>query len=283
MIDIIIDTLIDAIKLLPFLFVAFLIIELVEHKLSKKSKEIITKSKKFGPILGGIIGAFPQCGFSVLATNLYISRLITLGTLIAIYLSTSDEMLLILISNRVELKLIFTILLIKIFIGIICGFIIDLVFRKSITKMRSKDYEICDIDNCHCNDSIMKSSFIHTVKTMSFIIVITFIINILFSTVSVDSLEKIFLKNSIFSSFISCIIGLIPTCGASIMLTEFYLSGIISMPALIAGLLTGSGVAILVLFKSNRNLKENLKILLMIYTIGVCSGIVLQLLEGFII
>lgn len=283
MIDIIIDTLLDAIKLVPFLFVAFLIIELVEHKLSKKNKEVITKSKRIGPMLGGIIGAFPQCGFSVLATNMYISRLITLGTLIAIYLSTSDEMLLILISNRVELKLIFIILLIKVFIGIICGFIIDLALRKNTTKTQSEDYEICDIDNCHCNDSIIKSSFIHTVKTMFFIIVATFILNVLFSTISISSLEKVFLKNSIFAPFISSVIGLIPTCGASIMLTEFYLSGIISMSSLIAGLLTGSGVAILVLFKSNKNLKENLKILLLVYTIGVFSGVVISLIENFLI
>lgn len=283
MIDIIIDTLIDAIKIVPFLFVAFLIIELVEHKLSKKSKKIITKSNRVGPMIGGIIGAFPQCGFSVLATNLYISRIITLGTLIAIYLSTSDEMLLILFSNRVELKLIFTILLIKIFIGIICGFIIDLIFRKNVTKTHSEDYEICDIDNCHCNDSIIKSSFIHTVKTMFFIIIVTFILNILFSTVSVSSLEKIFLKNSIFAPFISSVIGLIPTCGASIILTELYLSGIISMSSLIAGLLTGSGVAILVLFKSNKNLRENVKILLLVYAIGVCSGVVIRVIENFLI
>ncbi len=283
MIDIIYDTLIDSIKLVPFLFIAFLIIELFEHKFSNKSRNLVTRTKKFGPILGGVLGAFPQCGFSVLATNLYVSRLITLGTLISIYLSTSDEMLLILMSHKVEVELIFKIIFIKVFIGIVCGLIIDFLTKSNTLKLNEGDYEICDEDNCHCEDSLIKSSFIHTFKTMIFIVIVTFILNILFASISIEILEKIFFKNSIFAPFISSIIGLIPTCGASIMLTEFYLNDVINMSSLIAGLLTGSGVAILVLFKSNKNLRENIKLLLIIYFIGVCSGIVMQLIEKFII
>ena len=131
MLDVIVDTLLDGIKLIPFLFIAFLILELLEHKLSGKNKKIIEKSGKFGPIIGSMLGAFPQCGFSVAATNFYATRIITLGTLISIYLSTSDEMLPLLISEGVDIKLIIKVLGIKILIGMISGFIMDLIFRKS--------------------------------------------------------------------------------------------------------------------------------------------------------
>ena len=127
MIDIIKDTLIDGLKLIPFLFIAFLIIEFIEHKLDNKSKTIISKSGKVGPLVGGILGLFPQCGFSVMATNLYITRIITLGTLISIYLSTSDEMLPLLISHNTDISIIIKILAIKLLVGVICGFIIDFI------------------------------------------------------------------------------------------------------------------------------------------------------------
>ena len=123
-------TLLDTIKLLPFLLIAFIIIEYIEHKLTNKTKKIITKSGKFGPILGSILGLIPQCGFSVIATNLYVTRIVSLGTLIAIYLSTSDEMLPILISEKAPITTILLILGIKLVIGILAGTLIDLVIRK---------------------------------------------------------------------------------------------------------------------------------------------------------
>ena len=134
--EIILDTLLDSLKIIPFLFIAFLIIELIEHKLTNKNKEIITKSKKIGPIIGSLLGVIPQCGFSVMATNLYITRIITLGTLISIYLSTSDEMLIIMLSKKVEITLILKILLIKIFFGIIYGVIIDKIINKNKEKLK---------------------------------------------------------------------------------------------------------------------------------------------------
>ena len=155
---IIIHTIIDTLKLFPFLFIAFLIIELIEHKFSKKTIRIVEKSGKLGPLLGGVLGCFPQCGFSVLATNLYVTRIITLGTLVSIYLSTSDEMLPILISKGTDIKTITSILLIKLSVGVISGFIIDFSTRKK-NKINIKD--LCLEDDCHCEKSILKSSFIH--------------------------------------------------------------------------------------------------------------------------
>lgn len=279
MIDIILDTLFDSLKLFPFLFIAFLIIETIEHKLTKKTKNIISKSGKLGPFLGSSLGLIPQCGFSVIATNLYITRIISLGTLIAIYLSTSDEMLPILISEKAPLKIILSIFLIKFIVGLISGYLIDLFFRKKQSKVK-ENYDICHDEHCGCdhNHSIIKSSIIHTTKTLLFLTIVTFILNILFKYIGEHYLSKIFLKGSLIAPFISSLIGLIPTCGSSIMITELYLKGALSFGTMISGLLTGSGVAILVLFKSNKDIKENLNILAIIYFIGVVVGLTIELL-----
>ena len=277
--EIILDTLLDTIKLIPFLLVAFLLIEIMEHKLSKKSKKIITKSKKYGPVLGSLLGAIPQCGFSVMATNLYVTRIISLGTLIAIYLSTSDEMLPILISEKASASLIFKIVLIKVLLGIIYGILIDIIFTRIFKNKEKETFEICDKENCHCEDHLFLSAVKHTIKIILFILITTFILNILLHYIGEDFLTKIFLKNTIFGPFITSLIGLIPNCGASVIITELYLSNAISLSSLIAGLLTNSGAALLVLFKSNKNIKENFFILSILYIIGIFTGIVLELIN----
>lgn len=275
MTDIILDTLIDTLKLIPFLFITFLIIEVIEHKLNNKN--IISKSKKYGPLIGSLLGAIPQCGFSVMATNLYITRIITLGTLISIYLSTSDEMLPILISENINITTIIVIILIKVIFAIIYGIIIDLILSKKQRKQEKENYSICDEEHCHCEKGIFIPALKHTLNITIFIMIITFIINIIFSFVGEDILSKILLKNSIFSPFITSLIGLIPNCASSVMLTELYINNAINVSSLISGLLTGSGTALLILFKSNKNIKENIKILFILYILGVLSGIILEL------
>lgn len=272
--DVIIDTLVDSAKLIPFLFVAFLLIEYIEHKMSKKMENSLKKSGRLGPIIGGLLGAIPQCGFSVLASNLYVTRIITLGTLVAVYLSTSDEMLPILLSSGVAISKVLIIVLTKVVIGIICGIIIDLFVR----KQEKLDYHICDDEHCDCEESILKSAVIHTLKTLLFIAIITFALNLLFAVVNEVKISKLFLKGNIFASFISSLIGLIPNCGASIMITELYLKNVISFGTCIGGLLTGSGLALLVLFKTNKNIKENIKILLIVYFIGAIVGTIINIL-----
>ena len=274
MYEIIEDTLIDAIKLLPFLFVAFLIMEYIEHKLSNKSKEKIEKSGKYGPIVGSILGIFPQCGFSVAATNLYATRVITLGTLISVYLATSDEMLPILLSKKVDIMLIISILLVKVVIGMICGLIVDKLIRLNHDN-EIKDF--CDEEHCDCEHSILKSTVKHTLNIFIFILVAEFILNIIVSYSGFETLESIFMKNSIFGSFITSLIGLIPNCAASVVTTELYLNNVITYGSLIAGLLTGAGVGLLVLFKANKNIKENIQIIILLYGIGVISGIIIDI------
>ena len=276
--EVILDTIVDSLKLIPFLLVAFLIIELLEHKLNNKTKNIITKSKKIGPIIGSLLGVIPQCGFSVMATNLYITRIITLGTLISIYLSTSDEMLIIMISEKVEISLILKILLIKIFFGIVYGLIIDKIINKK-KKDKKTNYELCDKEHCDCNHSILLSAIKHTLHITLFIFIITLIINTIFTLLGDNYLSKILLNNSILSPFITSLIGLIPNCAASVILTELYLNSTISLGALIGGLLTSSGSSLLVLIKNNKNQKENLSIILLLYSLGVLSGIIIELIS----
>ena len=277
LLDVIVDTLLDAAKLVPFLLVAFLLIEFVEHKLGNKGKKVLAKSKKGGPLLGGLLGAIPQCGFSALCTNLYVTRIISLGTLIAVYLSTSDEMLIVMLGEEVAITEILKIIGIKVLVGIIFGYIIDFIFRKKEDK-KNVDTHLCDDDHCDCNHSIIKSTLIHTLKTVLYIIIATFAINILFELIGEDNLSQLFMKDTIFAPFLSSLIGLIPNCGASIALTEFYLNGVISLGTAIGGLLTGAGIGLIILFKQNKNIKENLLIVSMIYLIGSIMGILLNLI-----
>lgn len=275
-------SLLDSIKLLPFLFIAFFIIELIEHKLSDKSKKVISKSGKYGPILGSLLGLIPQCGFSVVATNLYITRILSLGTLISVYLSTSDEMLVILLSRNASISTILPLLGTKFIVGLISGFIIDFLLRNK--KKEKQTYSICEDEHCGCEEeeNLLKSSLIHTIKTFIFIFIATFIITLVFELFGEEYLSKLLLKDTLISPFITSLIGLIPNCASSVILTELYLSNSINFASIISGLLTGSGVAILVLFKSNKNIKENLTILSLVYGIGVITGIIITLITYII-
>lgn len=274
-----IHTIEETIKLIPFLFIAFLIIEFIEHKISKKNEKMLTKAGKFGPLLGSLLGLVPQCGFSVLATNLYITRIISLGSLISIYLATSDEMLIILIADKAPLPLILTILAFKFFIGLVCGYIIDLLYRKKESH-HHHIHELCDHDECHCEEeNIFYSSFKHTLKTLIFIFIALLIVNLIFHNFGEEYLTELLLKNNFIAPFVSSLIALIPSCGSSVIITELYLLSEISFGTLISGLLTNSGIAIMLLFKNNKHLKENIIILSIIYAIGVIAGIILNLIN----
>lgn len=272
---------IDTIKLLPFLFITYLIMEYIEHKTSNKVKETIKKSGKFGPLIGSILGIFPQCGFSVSATNLYATRVITLGTLISVYLTTSDEMLPILITEAVPISTILQILGIKFVIGIIAGFMIDLFIRKT-HKEEQNDHEhigeFCEHEHCHCEDGIWKSAFKHSINILIFIFIVTVIINAIIHLVGEETIAKIVSHNILLGPIIAGLVGLIPNCASSVILTELFVESVISMPILIAGLCVNAGVGLLVLFKTNKNLKENIKIVTLLYCIGVIAGIMLEII-----
>lgn len=277
MLEVIQDALIDSVKLLPFLFITYLIMEYIEHKTSEKSKETIKKSGKFGPLIGSILGIFPQCGFSVSATNLYAARVITLGTLISVYLSTSDEMLPIFISEAVPVSTILKILLVKLVIGMVAGFLIDLFLRiKNKNKQEDeKIVDLCEKEHCHCDHGIIKSSLKHTLNIFIFILIITVLINIAIYFIGEERIAEFIEINPVLGPVIAGLIGLIPNCASSVILTQLYLENIITAATMISGLLVGAGVGLAVLFKTNKGIKQNIKIVGLLYLIGVISGIII--------
>ena len=277
MLDVIKDGLLDTLKILPYLLITFIILEFIEHKLSHKNKEILSKNKKYGPFIGSILGALPQCGFGAMASELFSSRVITIGTLVAVYLSTSDEMLPIMISEKVDILLLLKIIGFKIIIGIIVGLIIDLMLKKK--EEHNHIHDLCEEEHCECEkDGIIISSIKHTLKIGLFILIANLLINILIFKVGEDTISNILLNKNIFTYFLSSLVGLIPNCASSVIMTELYLSKLITLGTLFSGLLTGSGIGLLILFRTNKNLKENLLILSIIYFTGVFIGLIIDLI-----
>lgn len=327
MIDIILDTLLDTARLIPFLYITYLIMGILEKRASGTMKNIVRRSGKAGPVIGGILGVVPQCGFSAAASGFYAGRMITLGTLIAIYLSTSDEMLPILISeSSIGMSAIVKILLLKVGIGIVAGIIIDIVFKSTVnepqmmlvqtseqmrgmgntgrmqsvrgqaTKMqtgkmqagrmqgsnRMPDNTICTNVNCICGNgkNVFFAAFIHTFRIAAFILIISFVMNLVIFLVGEDSIKHIFLNKPVIGELLAALVGLIPNCAASVVLTQLYVEGALSFGACMAGLLVGAGVGILVLFRANRRMKENIRVVALLYCIGVISGIILEFLPA---
>lgn len=279
MIDILLDAIMDSVKLVPFLFVTYLIMEYIEHKTKDKTKETIKKSGKYGPFIGSTLGVFPQCGFSVSATNLYAARVITLGTLIAVYLSTSDEMLPIFLSEAVPITTILTILGIKFVVGMIAGFGIDFVMRlKHKDEEEEKIIDLCEKEHCHCEHGIIKSALKHTLNIFIFILLITIVINMAIHLIGEEQISSFLQNQPILGPVIAGMIGLIPNCAASVILTQMYLENVISVSTMISGLLVGAGVGLAVLFKMNKGMKQNIKIVTLLYSIGVIVGIIIELL-----
>ena len=276
LLDVIIDTCLDCLKMLPFLFVAFLMIEALEHYSSEFTAKLLAKVGKAGPIVGAIAGCVPQCGFSVMAANLYAGGIVSVGTLLSVFIATSDEAILIILGNPDYIGEVGTLLITKVVIAIVAGYIIDIFFREKIS-VRKENGNLCHDCGCH-NDhaGIMKPAWNHTVKIFVYLLIFTGILNLCIEVLGIDRLSAILLGNTIFQPVIAAIIGLIPNCAASVILTQLYLSGAISFASVIAGLCTGAGIGLVVLFRMNHNKKENFKILGALYVIAVIAGIILE-------
>lgn len=292
MLDVIMDTVTDSLKLLPFLFVTYLVMEYIEHKMGERTRESIEKSGRFGPVLGGAAGIFPQCGFSAAASNLYAGRVITLGTLIAVFLSTSDEMLPILLSEQAAAGVILKLLGLKIAIGMAAGLVIDiLIRRKSLPVLEKHGHDdeghidighVCEHEHCGCENGIFRSALKHTLQIFFFILIISFVLNGIIYLAGEDFLMNLVLNKPVIGPVIAGLVGLVPNCASSVILTRLYLEGVMGLGAMLAGLLAGTGVGLLVLFKVNNHIKENIKILLLLYGIGVFSGILIDI-SGIVI
>ena len=281
LVEILEDAVIDSIKLLPFLFVSYLIIELLEHKASDKIKKYLLKSGKFGSIVGAIFGVVPQCGFSVTASTLYAGRVITVGTLIAVFISTSDEAIPVLLSNPESLSKILPIIITKVLLAIVVGLVIDFfIVRKKVENKEVEEkehiHEMCE--HCHCKENMLLSVLKHTFNVFIFIFLFNIILNLLITLIGEENLSKLLLSGSVLQPIVSALIGMIPNCAASVLLTELYIEGTISFASIISGLSVGAGVGMIVLFKENKNLKENLKILISTFLVSVIFGVLIEVL-----
>lgn len=279
MTEIIIDSVIDSIKLLPFLFLTYLFMEWLEHKTGSAARNTIRTAGKLGPVWGGLLGVIPQCGFSAAASSLFTGRVITVGTLIAVYLSTSDEMFPIMISNAVPAATIIKILACKAAIGIISGLVVEYVYTHVLKKQEKEMdiHEICEEERCNCEHGLLSSALTHTLHVFVYIFLISLALNIIIGLVGEETLAGLFTGAPVIGELIAALVGLIPNCASSVVITQLYLDHIIGAGAMMAGLLVNAGVGLLILFRLNHDRKQNFRIIGLLYGLGVFWGIIIEL------
>ncbi len=279
------DALIDSAKMLPFLFLAFLLMEFIEHKAGDKLADFLRRlggKTALGPAAGAVIGCVPQCGFSVAASNLYAGRVITVGTLIAVFLSTSDEAVPVLLAHPDMAGSIWKLIAVKIAVAVIAGVAADLIVR--IFKIRMGDESIedmCTEMGCGCeNHGIWYSALKHTVNIIIFILIVNILLGTVMSLAGAEAVRSVLGSMGAFRPFAAGLVGMIPNCAASVFITELYADGAISFGTAAAGLCTGAGVGLAVLFRANKNIKENLAVTGTVYAVGVACGILLNIFAG---
>lgn len=271
LVDAIVDTTFDCLKMLPFLFVAFILIEALEHYSSDFTAKALAKVGRAGPVVGAVAGCVPQCGFSVMAANLYAGGIISVGTLLSVFIATSDEAILIIMSNPERIREVGILLAAKVIIAVTAGYIIDIFFQNQLATVKESG-NLCKDCGCDEEDAgIWKPAWHHTIRIFIYLFIFTGILNLCIEIFGIEQLSKFLLGNTIFQPVIAAIIGLIPNCAASVILTQLYLNGAISFASVIAGLCTGAGIGLVVLFKMNRNKRENLKIVGVLFLVAVAA------------
>ena len=280
LVDAIVDTTFDCLKMLPFLFVAFILIEALEHYSSDFTAKALAKVGRAGPVVGAVAGCVPQCGFSVMAANLYAGGIISVGTLLSVFIATSDEAILIIMSNPERIREVGILLAAKVIIAVTAGYIIDIFFQNQLATVKESG-NLCKDCGCDEEDAgIWKPAWHHTIRIFIYLFIFTGILNLCIEIFGIEQLSKFLLGNTIFQPVIAAIIGLIPNCAASVILTQLYLNGAISFASVIAGLCTGAGVGLVVLFKMNRNKRENLKIVGVLFLVAVAAGMIIAWVAG---
>ena len=282
LLDVLLDVCVDTLKLLPFLFVTYLIMEYFEDKAGDRITAGLERAGRVGPLIGSLFGALPQCGFSAAAASFYSGGVVTAGTLIAVFMSTSDEMLPIFISEAIPAGTIAKILMMKIVMGTVTGFAINFILH-TLHRDRHGEHvihDLCEREHCHCEDDeggILKPALKHTFQIAIFIFVITFVAALLVDFVGMDRVASVMTERPVVGLFVIALIGLIPNCASSVLITQLYVGGLITVGQLMTGLLTGSGVGLLVLFRTNDRYRTNLKITAVLYVVGVAWGILITL------
>lgn len=275
--EILLDACMDSMKMLPFLFLAFLLMELLEYYYSNASENLLRKVGKAGPAAGALAGCIPQCGFSVLAANLYAGGVISVGTLLAVFVATSDEAVLIIMAHPERSGEIVRLLVVKVLIAVIAGYLIDQMFAKWIIK-QEKILSLGKVSNCvRRKRDAAKDALQHTCRIFLYLFIVTAMLNIGIEILGLEKLSAFLLGDTVFQPVAAAFIGLIPNCASSVILTQLYLSGAITFASVTAGLCTGAGVGLIVLFKMNMDKKESLRILFVLFFVGVIAGEILQL------
>lgn len=298
--DVVIDALKDTAELIPFLFATYVVISLLDLFASDKTTAAIQRAGHAGPLIGGVLGVVPQCGFSAMGASLYADRIVSLGTFVAVILSTSDEMLPLLLAEHVEVGLLARILVTKAVLGVILGFATDLVLRAVLGRTslagvdesdageeQDEDAEFdpsaysCD---CGCGEPLTRgqtawwvvvNSAYRTFQVVLFIFVVSVLLNALIALVGEDALASFLSGNAVVATLVSGLVGLVPNCAASVVLTQLYIDGVLGFAPMIAGTLVAGGAGYLVLFRMNGNMRENAAIVGIVYALGVCAGLVM--------
>ncbi|WP_308581208.1 putative manganese transporter [uncultured Parolsenella sp.] len=299
-VDVVIDALKDTAELIPFLFATYVVISLLDLFASDKTTAAIQRAGHAGPLIGGVLGVVPQCGFSAMGASLYADRIVSLGTFVAVILSTSDEMLPLLLAEHVEVGLLARILVTKAVLGVILGFATDLVLRAVLGRTslagvdesdageeQDEDAEFdpsaysCD---CGCGEPLTRgqtawwvvvNSAYRTFQVVVFIFVVSVLLNALIALVGEDALASFLSGNAVVATLVSGLVGLVPNCAASVVLTQLYIDGVLGFAPMIAGTLVAGGAGYLVLFRMNGNMRENAAIVGIVYVLGVCAGLVM--------
>lgn len=278
MVDVILDTLLDTARLLPFLFLTYLLMEFLEHHSGDRLGQWLGRSGRIGPLIGGALGIVPQCGFSAAAAGLYAGRVVTVGTLLSVWLATSDEMLPILLSRGVSVGFLLRFLGVKLLCGVVAGFAVDGVCRLLRRSDEGPHIEdICEREHCHCDDHFALSALRHTIKITLFLLVVSFALNTLIHFVGEARLAALVSDRKILGNLLAAVVGLIPNCASSVVLTELYLSEVIGVGSLLSGLLVNAGVGILVLFRNNRPVRDSVRVVALLFGIGLLCGILTDL------
>lgn len=277
LLDLLMDAFLDSLKLLPFLFLAFLILEFFQQRSGKINQKMLLRFRKAGPLVGALLGCIPECGIPILAANLFAASLITPGTLLAVFLSASDEAILILLGMPKQSHIIPTLLVIKAVVAVVCGYLVDVFFGKYFDSMKSTELHEHDHDHCCHNHShnMFLHALQHALNLYFFIFTFNFGLNLLLEGIGFTKLASLLLKNSIFQPILSAVIGLIPNCAASVLITELYGQGILSFPSLISGLCATTGLGMFVLLKTCADKKQALKILGALLALSAVVGILL--------
>lgn len=280
--DIILDTSLDCIKMLPFLFAAFLLIEALEHYSGNWAQRVLEKVKMAGPFVGALAGCVPQCGFSVMAANLYAGGIISPGTLISVFIATSDEAILIIMSNPEKIDKVGLLLIVKIALAVLAGYFTDFFLRGKIETLKDNG-GLCKHCGCHEEKAgILLPAWRHTRKIFVYLFIFTAILNLCIEVLGMARLSAILLGDTIFQPIIASVIGFIPNCAASVILTQLYLNGAISFSSVIAGLSAGTGVGMIVLCKVNSDKNESFKITGLLFIYAIVAGISLGYIGNFI-